>query len=133
MAQLGHGAAAILAAAGHRRGGGNGTAADGTSRGARPGGTGVLLLASDPRGGARGFSSELRRARRDRPPFRRTSAMNFTRACAVLLAAAALALPGPARAEGPRELRVHLAQANNTSPYAFVRAKFKPGEVADPW
>src|SRR5262249_51820330 len=30
-------------------------------------------------------------------------------------------------------LNVHLAQANNNSPYAFVRAKFKPGEVAGPW
>jgi hypothetical protein len=28
---------------------------------------------------------------------------------------------------------VHLAQANNNSPYAFVRAKFRPGEVVDPW
>lgn len=33
----------------------------------------------------------------------------------------------------PRELRVHLAQANNESPYAFVRAKFQPNELADPW
>lgn len=32
-----------------------------------------------------------------------------------------------------RELAIHLAQANNDSPYAFVRAKFEPGEVADPW
>src|SRR5262249_45531602 len=31
------------------------------------------------------------------------------------------------------ELKVHLAQANNNSPYAFVRAKFNPGEIADPW
>src|SRR5207244_2727761 len=31
------------------------------------------------------------------------------------------------------ELKVHLAQANNDSPYAFVRAKFEPGEVTDPW
>jgi hypothetical protein len=30
-------------------------------------------------------------------------------------------------------LRVHLAQANNNSPYSFVRAKFEPGEVSDPW
>ncbi len=33
----------------------------------------------------------------------------------------------------PRELKVHLAQANNQSPYAFVRAKFDPGELNDPW
>ncbi len=30
-------------------------------------------------------------------------------------------------------MEVHLAQANNDSPYAFVRAKFEPGEVTDPW
>jgi hypothetical protein len=45
----------------------------------------------------------------------------------------ALFLPGWANAEAIRELKVHLAQANNKSPYAFVRASFKPGEVADPW
>ncbi|MBI1311087.1 hypothetical protein GC176_07240 [bacterium] len=33
----------------------------------------------------------------------------------------------------PRELQVHLAQAGNESPYVFVRAKFEPGELADPW
>lgn len=33
----------------------------------------------------------------------------------------------------PRELKVHLAQANNDSPYAFVRAKFEPNELNDPW
>lgn len=32
-----------------------------------------------------------------------------------------------------RELAVHLVQANNHSPYAFVRAKFEPGELSDPW
>ena len=32
-----------------------------------------------------------------------------------------------------RQLRVHLAQANNDSPYTLVRAKFEPGELADPW
>lgn len=31
------------------------------------------------------------------------------------------------------EFKVHLAQANNDSPYSFVRAKFEPGEVSDPW
>ena len=31
------------------------------------------------------------------------------------------------------ELTVHIAQANNNSPYTFVRAKFEPGEVSDPW
>jgi hypothetical protein len=56
-----------------------------------------------------------------------------TTACSILLAACALGTPERARAEGPRELKVHLAQANNKSPYAFVRAKFEPGEVADPW
>ncbi|MBI4585710.1 MAG: hypothetical protein HY717_16990 [Planctomycetes bacterium] len=35
--------------------------------------------------------------------------------------------------EQVRELVVHLAQANNIAPYSFVRAKFQPGEVPDPW
>ncbi|HEY3233782.1 MAG TPA: hypothetical protein VGJ84_03645, partial [Polyangiaceae bacterium] len=30
-------------------------------------------------------------------------------------------------------LQVHLVQASNDSLYAFVRAKFEPGEVVDPW
>ena len=51
----------------------------------------------------------------------------------VTLAAWALTIPPWANAQEERELKVHLAQANNDSPYAFVRAKFKPGEVADPW
>jgi hypothetical protein len=33
----------------------------------------------------------------------------------------------------PRELKVHLAQSNNDSPYALVRAKFEPQELGDPW
>ena len=54
------------------------------------------------------------------------------------LAAAAVILvlwlypAGPAYST-PRELKVHLAQANNHSQYAFVRAKFEPDELADPW
>ena len=56
-----------------------------------------------------------------------------TIACSILLAACALGSAGSASAASPRELKVHLAQANNDSPYAFVRAKFKPGELADPW
>src|SRR5262249_16559191 len=59
--------------------------------------------------------------------------MKLTQACWIILAACALGSPERAGAEGTRELKVHLAQANNNSPYAFVRAKFKPGEVADPW
>jgi hypothetical protein len=59
--------------------------------------------------------------------------MKLTNVCWILLVASVLGVPQPARAEGPRELKVHLAQANNDSPYAFVRAKFEPGEVADPW
>jgi hypothetical protein len=59
--------------------------------------------------------------------------MNFAKTYSIVLAACALATQEPVRAEGARELKVHLAQANNNSPYAFVRAKFKPGEVADPW
>jgi hypothetical protein len=54
-------------------------------------------------------------------------------ACPILLALAMLAGPGRAAADANRELKVHLAQANNDSPYAFVRAKFHPGEVIDPW
>jgi hypothetical protein len=50
-----------------------------------------------------------------------------------VLVACAFAISARASAEGPRELKVHLAQANNNSPYAFVRARFEPGEVTDPW
>ena len=32
-----------------------------------------------------------------------------------------------------KELRVHLAQGSGRSSYSFVRAKFLPGEVEDPW
>src|SRR5262249_43004620 len=59
--------------------------------------------------------------------------MKLTKACGIMLAATALGIPQRAGAEGARELKVHLAQANNNSPYAFVRAKFNPGEVSDPW
>jgi hypothetical protein len=59
--------------------------------------------------------------------------MKPTRLCWLLLAVSAFVLPGWANAGGSRELKVHLAQANNNSPYAFVRAKFNPGEVTDPW
>jgi len=59
--------------------------------------------------------------------------MKLTNAYAILLVSSALCIPERARAEGIHELKVHLAQANNHSPYAFVRAKFNPGEVADPW
>src|SRR5262249_36569256 len=59
--------------------------------------------------------------------------MKLTQACWIILAACALGSPERAGAEGTRELKVHLAQANNNSPYAFVRARFLPGEVADPW
>lgn len=45
----------------------------------------------------------------------------------------ALTAIGKTEAGAPRELEVHLAQANNDSRYAFVRAKFEPGEVPDPW
>jgi hypothetical protein len=40
---------------------------------------------------------------------------------------------GEADPGGTRDLQIHLAQANNDSPYSFVRAKFEPGEVANPW
>ncbi len=44
-----------------------------------------------------------------------------------------LAAAGAVAAGAPRELKVHVAQANNNSPYTFVHAKFEPGEVAVPW
>jgi hypothetical protein len=60
--------------------------------------------------------------------------MKITKAFSILLAVCAIGIPGPAgAAESSRELKVHLAQANNDTPYAFVRAKFNPGELADPW
>jgi glyoxylase-like metal-dependent hydrolase (beta-lactamase superfamily II) len=51
----------------------------------------------------------------------------------IVLAAWALGIPGWARGAVNRELKVHLVQANNHSPYVFVRAKFAPGELVDPW
>jgi hypothetical protein len=59
--------------------------------------------------------------------------MKYTTAFSIVLVACAFGTLERANAESARELKVHLAQANNNSPYAFVRAKFKPGEVADPW
>ena len=57
----------------------------------------------------------------------------MSRGCWILLMIGTLAGPEGASAKGNRELNMHLAQANNQSPYAFVRAKFEPGELADPW
>jgi hypothetical protein len=51
----------------------------------------------------------------------------------ILFAAWAAFIPSWASAESGRELKVHLAQANNNSFYTFVRAKFQPGEVPDAW
>jgi hypothetical protein len=48
------------------------------------------------------------------------------------LAAVVLGVTNSAGAAEVRELKVHVAQAKNDSPYAFVRAKFNPGEVPDP-
>ncbi len=59
--------------------------------------------------------------------------MKLTKTFWMIVATCSFAIPASASAEEPRELKVHLAQANNNSPYAFVRAKFNPGEVADPW
>lgn len=42
-------------------------------------------------------------------------------------------IAGQMSAADTQELRVHLAQANNDSPYSFVRASFEPGELNDPW
>jgi hypothetical protein len=60
-------------------------------------------------------------------------AMRLRKSRWILVAACAIGIPGWANAEANPALMVHLVQANNNSPYAFVRAKFKPGEVADPW
>src|SRR5438477_12696746 len=49
-----------------------------------------------------------------------------------LLATCSITIATAAEPDGS-SLRVHLAQANNRSPYTFVRAKFEPGEVNDPW
>jgi hypothetical protein len=59
--------------------------------------------------------------------------MKFTSACSIILAAWSLGTTAQAADDGTRELKVHVAQANNDSPYAFVRAKFNPGEVTNPW
>jgi hypothetical protein len=59
--------------------------------------------------------------------------MKLPRACWLILVAGALGIPGWATATESGALKVHLAQANNDSLYAFVRAKFRPGEVTDPW
>jgi hypothetical protein len=58
--------------------------------------------------------------------------MNHT-STLLALAALAVGVTTPAGAAEIRELTVHVAQANNDSVYAFVRAKFDPGEVPDPW
>ncbi len=50
-----------------------------------------------------------------------------------LLLVGVLCGSGWAQGQANHELKVHLVQANNKSPYALVRAKFEPGEVSDPW
>ena len=57
----------------------------------------------------------------------------MSRGCWIVLALFTMANSGAADAAENRELKVHLVQANNLSPYAFVRAKFEPGELRDPW
>jgi hypothetical protein len=59
--------------------------------------------------------------------------MKLNLAGRVLLVSCLAGLPARADADSKRELKVHLVAANNSSPYVFVRAKFEPGEVADPW
>jgi hypothetical protein len=62
--------------------------------------------------------------------------MTRTKRIALAVAMMGLLFVTDGRAQGEaREdaLTVHLCQANNNSPYAFVRAKFEPGEVTDPW
>jgi hypothetical protein len=51
----------------------------------------------------------------------------------MIIAAWALSSGQGVNAQEQPERKVHLVQANNNSPYAFVRAKFKPGEVTDAW
>src|SRR5262249_2865323 len=63
----------------------------------------------------------------------RNQRWNRTRRGRLILRPVGFGPPNLARAGGPRGLKVHLPQPNNNSPYAFVRAKFKPGEVGDPW
>jgi hypothetical protein len=64
-------------------------------------------------------------------------AMKLTKASLLILAVWAMGLARrsavAAEGEAGRVLTVHLVQANNDSPYAFVRAKFRPGEVASAW
>jgi hypothetical protein len=50
-----------------------------------------------------------------------------------LLGVCFLGTPAIVCAQEKRELKVHVAQANNDSPYVFVRTTFDPGWVADPW
>jgi hypothetical protein len=50
-----------------------------------------------------------------------------------LLAASPATAAEPKPAAAVQVLNVHACQANNRSPYLFVRAKFEPGEVPDPW
>jgi hypothetical protein len=59
--------------------------------------------------------------------------VKIIRVCCLTLALCVVWTPTLAGAESIRDFRVHLAQANNNSPYAFVRAKFNPGEVSSPW
>jgi hypothetical protein len=59
--------------------------------------------------------------------------MKVAQVCRLVLACGMFFVPAMADAQAKGKLKVHLAQANNDSPYAFVRAKFEPGEVADPW
>jgi len=51
----------------------------------------------------------------------------------IVLAALAIPLPGWCATQPIAELKVHVAQANNVAGYAFVRARFEPGELSDPW
>jgi len=51
----------------------------------------------------------------------------------LISAFAMLAVAQGVESEAVRQMEVHVAQANNKSPYVFVRAKFEPGEVSDPW
>jgi glyoxylase-like metal-dependent hydrolase (beta-lactamase superfamily II) len=59
--------------------------------------------------------------------------MKLSTAGLTILAVLAMSVPERVGGEETRTLTVHLVQANNQSPYAFVRARFAPGEVADPW
>src|SRR5262245_47465969 len=70
---------------------------------------------------------------RSRAGARRGAVLRVKRLFAAMVFFGTLAAEPGFGQEPSRQLTVQLAQANNDGPYAFVRAKFEPGEVTDPW